>query len=507
MGKRTFRAGPRLLGTTRLVGAAALFCFHWQAIAHAAWPPPPDATSDDMRDPTNWPNDPGYGYNASSVASERRDGQWQLYSFIPEQSLPTRLIRTGETASGSSVDLAWRDILGTIGEDRVRIAVLDSGILWHEADLTEKVLLNVGELRSHPPPLSESGEPCAPLDPEEPTEDLFDCHQDGILTVADYANHPLWETEPIEVPCDEGTCVYPRGDVNRNGVLDAGDLILQLSDGGDDDGNGYVDDIAGWDFLDDDNDPYDDTQAGSGTQRALDAAAETHNGLGGAGVCPKCRVLPVRVGDSHVVDAQRFAKGVVYATDQRAQVVAAAVSAVNMSSFAQKAIDYAWANGSLVLTSMGDEGSRAHQVPATANHTLAVRAVTMAGTDPQSTTTTSFMAASPCGNFGAQSLLSAPGAPGPGSSRQAVGNLAGIAGLLHSKGHECELFIERNEKDFFGRVVAFKPDLIVLLDVLPEAGLARRKALGSSSRFEEEDLSFHHRVRQGYLEMAAADLR
>jgi dTMP kinase len=49
-----------------------------------------------------------------------------------------------------------------------------------------------------------------------------------------------------------------------------------------------------------------------------------------------------------------------------------------------------------------------------------------------------------------------------------------------------------------------KPDLVVLLDILPEQGLARKQSL--KDRFEMEDLSFHRRVREGYLRMAAAEI-
>ena len=48
-----------------------------------------------------------------------------------------------------------------------------------------------------------------------------------------------------------------------------------------------------------------------------------------------------------------------------------------------------------------------------------------------------------------------------------------------------------------------KPDLIILLDISPEQGLARKQSL--KDRFELEDLSFHRRVREGYLRMAAAE--
>jgi dTMP kinase len=47
------------------------------------------------------------------------------------------------------------------------------------------------------------------------------------------------------------------------------------------------------------------------------------------------------------------------------------------------------------------------------------------------------------------------------------------------------------------------PDLIILLDISPEQGLARKQSL--KDRFELEDLSFHRRVRDGYLKMAAAE--
>jgi dTMP kinase len=47
------------------------------------------------------------------------------------------------------------------------------------------------------------------------------------------------------------------------------------------------------------------------------------------------------------------------------------------------------------------------------------------------------------------------------------------------------------------------PDLIILLDISPEQGLTRKRSL--KDRFELEDLSFHQRVREGYVKMAAAE--
>lgn len=49
------------------------------------------------------------------------------------------------------------------------------------------------------------------------------------------------------------------------------------------------------------------------------------------------------------------------------------------------------------------------------------------------------------------------------------------------------------------------PDLTVLLDLDPAAGLARAAARGQPDRLEQADLAFHQRVRQGFLELARAE--
>jgi dTMP kinase len=49
-----------------------------------------------------------------------------------------------------------------------------------------------------------------------------------------------------------------------------------------------------------------------------------------------------------------------------------------------------------------------------------------------------------------------------------------------------------------------KPDLTVLLDIRAEAGLFRKRTK-KYDRFEQEDIAFHQRVREGYLKIAAAE--
>lgn len=370
--------------------------------ARAAWPPPESATAKDMADPANWPNDPDYGF------TEDDEGQWNYYSFMPSVAVN---VRPEETASGMSIDLAWRY---TIGDPSVKIVVTDSGIKWDDYDLVDSAYLSAAELANHKPTMAD-GTACG----GEGELAGFDCNGDGMLSVSDYKDTPALQPE-----ASDG---HPKGDKNNNGILDAGDIILNFSDGVDDDKNGYTDDISGWDFMKNDNDPYDDTRYGHGTGEARDSTAQANNGHGSAGVCPRCRFIPTRVGDSFITDVTWFGKAVVYAADNGASVVQCALGTIDMNDFTQAALDYAYDKNVLVITSMADENARHHNMPAAANHTLPVHAIRFDGNNLKSTK--SFLAFHPCSNFGGQNLLSASGM---GCSSEATGRLSGIAGLLYS---------------------------------------------------------------------------
>jgi subtilisin family serine protease len=92
-------------------------------------------------------------------------------------------------------------------------------------------------------------------------------------------------------------------DLAPNLFKNAGDPV----NGKDDDGNGYLDDVNGWDFQFDDNRPvpfYDDDDHGTATSGL--AVAAGNNGLGIAGAAYGCRLLPLRYGSSSADDAEAF---------------------------------------------------------------------------------------------------------------------------------------------------------------------------------------------------------
>ena len=338
------------------------------------------------------PNDPSFANN------------WEYLSRIPDELDKSR-IHPGELALGSigmSLDSAWQH---TVGRDDVVIAVLDSGILWDYKDLVRKLYLNPGEL---PPPAGSS---------------VMDRNGDGIFNIDDY----------------EGDSRV--GDRNGNGILDPGDLIQAFSNCRDDDENGYVDDISGYDFFEGthcgsasgDNDPGDDVRFRHGTGIASTAAAETNNGIDEAGVCPRCRVLPVRVGDSFVVDANRFARGVVFAVTAGASVIGSALGSYNNTPAARRAVDFAYARGVPVIASAADEFSYHHNFPSLYGHAFYVNTIRFNHVDDFRKATT-FWGISPCTNFGARVSVTVPGTS---CSSGSTARLAGVAGLIQSAARDA----------------------------------------------------------------------
>ena len=186
-----------------------------------------------------WPLPPDAGSDAFVQASNwPREPQWldewPLLSFAP----PGWSVDGGV---GMSIDRAWSL---TRGAPSVEIAIISSAFALSDPRLARAWKLNAAEF-----------------------PDAGDTNANGRLDVLDFTT---------------------VADTNGNGALDLDDVQRAWSNGLDDDGNGRIDDLCGWDF--ERGQPVADLDAGSFAP--LLVAAPVDDGLPGIGTCPECTISP-----------------------------------------------------------------------------------------------------------------------------------------------------------------------------------------------------------------------
>jgi len=389
--------------------------------ANPNWPPPLSVSRQDLSQQQYWPDDPDYA-NA-----------WMQWGFTPDAVMLNANISAAEKAKGigMGLDAAWQR---STGDAHVVIAVMDSGFIWDRSDVLNKWLLNKNEL---PPP---NRADCVGADP-------YDCNGDGVFNLADYTSAAPGGLPAADLIADQTLLARPdHGDVNGNHWLDPQDLIAVFSDGKDGygstvaDGNGFVDDICGWDFLWDDNDAHDDVGNGGqgyshGAAEAQDSASQGNNGQGEIGGCPNCMLLPVRGGDSFIAQASHQAMAIYYAVSRGASVIQSAQITLNNAPVAQDAIDYAWSHGAILVASSADETSLHPMVPGNLEHPLEVNGHFYDGNrwdDPNNTTFTNFSNGT---NWGAHIGLSSPSSSGS----DATARVSGLMGLIFSYARQLNL--------------------------------------------------------------------
>ncbi|MBI4252896.1 S8 family serine peptidase [Candidatus Uhrbacteria bacterium] len=153
-------------------------------------------------------------------------------------------------------------------------------------------------------------------------------------------------------------------DMNHPDIQDAlwTNIAEIPGDGIDNDGNGYVDDIRGWDFINDIPDPNpkfggDFLYAGihHGTLIAGIIAARGNNGLGIAGISWKSRIMPLRVltnqGEGNVFDV---ARAIDYAIQKKATIINLSFLGTDESGYLRGAIHRAIDAGIVVIAAAGN---------------------------------------------------------------------------------------------------------------------------------------------------------
>ncbi|MGH7494397.1 MAG: S8 family serine peptidase [bacterium] len=177
--------------------------------------------------------------------------------------------------------------------------------------------------------------------------------------------------------------INEKEDLNRNGRRDRSD-----ENGIDDDGNGFVDDVSGWDFTDApnfsdggdyvqrDNDPSDENGHGTAVAGIIAAVADNH--LGVAGLAPGCRLMPVRAGNGQgLLEEDDVASALVYAVMNGAAVINMSFGDAVVSPMLLDIVRFAHRRGAVLVAAAGNSASRAPHYPAGFAETISVGASTI----------------------------------------------------------------------------------------------------------------------------------
>lgn len=174
--------------------------------------------------------------------------------------------------------------------------------------------------------------------------------------------------------------VNPAEDLNGNGIPDPDDL-----NGIDDDGNGFVDDVIGYDFTDQpyapavgDNsgmDPYPRDENGHGTAMASVIGARLDRSPV-AGVAPGARMMILRCFNAEGYgEDDDIARAIVYAADNGARIINCSFGDQLPSRMMQAAIQYAVGRGCVIIAASGNGTGRMPHFPSGFPEVIAVGGV------------------------------------------------------------------------------------------------------------------------------------
>lgn len=204
---------------------------------------------------------------------------------------------------------------------------------------------------------------------------------DEDIVIAIHDTGVDWDHPDLE----DNIWINPGEDLNGNGIIDPSDF-----NDVDDDSNGFIDDIRGWDFVNTskpvdpgedgkvrDNDPMD--FHGHGTHCSGIASAVTDNNIGIAGVCWNCSIMPVRVGykaygGGGLIDIDAAAAGLIYAADNGAHIISMSWGGSMVSELIWDAINYSYSKGTLLIAAAGNSNSSRKHYPASYDSVIAVGA-------------------------------------------------------------------------------------------------------------------------------------
>lgn len=253
-----------------------------------------------------------------------------LFATTPNDALFSNL--WGMQTSG--MQAAWDT---TTGDPGVQVADIDTGIEYTHRDLYRNIWINQAEI------------------PDAVRSKLKDTDKDGLIT--------FWD---LNTKANRKVV----NDVDDNGRIDGADLLAPY-----DNGNGgwvdgingatyagdpYVDDIIGWDFAENDNNPMDHNGHGTHTAGTIGAMGNNRNGV--AGVVWKTSLMALKIFDDagNGANEATIAAAIRYAVDAGARVSNNSWGATGgFGATMYNAIAYAAQNNHVFVVAAGNNGVNA----------------------------------------------------------------------------------------------------------------------------------------------------
>ncbi len=191
--------------------------------------------------------------------------------------------------------------------------------------------------------------------------------------------------------------VNPLEDINHNGLFDAwsadslgvdarGDTVYGDIDGKDHDGNGYANDVIGYNFVNQEIVGVGDVSTRGpipfviyvihhGTAMAGIIAAQQDNNKGISGIAPKCKIVALRAFNADGTGSDDdIATAIVYAADNHIQILSLSFGDIIPSLLQRDAIRYAISKGVTVFGSSGNDGSPGPNYPSDLDEVVSVGA-------------------------------------------------------------------------------------------------------------------------------------
>ena len=146
---------------------------------------------------------------------------------------------------------------------------------------------------------------------------------------------------------------YNHQDLAANIWANTGEIA---NDGIDNDGNGYTDDVRGYDFINNDKDPWDDYSHGSHVAGTIGAVG--NNNIGVVGVSPNVSIMPLKIFTAYgSTSISAIVQGIDYATQNGAKVINASYGGSGFSQAQKDAIDDANTMGVSFVAAAGNYSS------------------------------------------------------------------------------------------------------------------------------------------------------